>query len=101
IDSTIANGTSPIFANGQDNRPPMMINVGAEIERELPGQTLLRLAYVGSMAHRMYATYNLNQYPLSYFSLGQLLNANINSPQAAAAGFTPPYPGFNGSVAQS
>ena len=79
----------------------MMINIGAEVERQLPGRTLLRLAYVGSIGHRMYAYYNLNQYPLKYLALGQLLNANINSPAAVAAGFTPPYPGFNSSVAQS
>jgi hypothetical protein len=33
--------------------------------------------------------------------LGNLLNANINSPEARAAGFLPPYAGFTGSVAQA
>src|SRR5581483_7438905 len=39
--------------------------------------------------------------PASYLSLGSLLYADINSPAAAAAGITPPYPGFTGTVAQA
>src|SRR5262249_32869487 len=36
-----------------------------------------------------------------YFSLGNLLLADINSAQARAAGIPLPYPGFAGSVAQA
>ena len=78
-----------------------MISVGAEIERQLPGQTLLRLAYIGSMAHRTYLNYNLNQYPLEYLALGQLLNQPASSAAAQAAGIKIPYPGFSSSVAQA
>src|SRR5262249_29041677 len=44
---------------------------------------------------------DLNALDLSYLSLGSLLNANINSAQARAAGIPIPYAGFNSSVAQA
>ena len=43
----------------------------------------------------------INQIDPKYLSLGNLLLANINSPQAQAAGIPVPYPGFKGSVAQA
>jgi hypothetical protein len=43
----------------------------------------------------------LNQLPLQYLSLGQLLNQNIYSAAAQSAGIPVPYPGFNGSVLQA
>ncbi len=42
-----------------------------------------------------------NQLDPKYLALGALLLDDINSPQAVAAGITPPYPGFTGSVAQA
>src|SRR5207244_3194914 len=83
------------------NRPPLVENIGAEIERQLPGHILLRAGYVGTLAHRLYATYNLDTLPLKYLSLGSLLTQNINSTQARAAGIPIPYPGFNGTVARA
>jgi hypothetical protein len=44
---------------------------------------------------------NLNQVDPRYLSLGSLLGQNINSAAVQAQGFRPPYPGFNGSLAQS
>jgi hypothetical protein len=44
---------------------------------------------------------NENQAPSRYLSLGPVLYADINSPEAAAAGITPPYPGFTGTVQQA
>ena len=42
----------------------------------------------------------LNSIPLSLLSVGSLLNADISSPEAQAAGISLPYQGFSGSVAQ-
>lgn len=56
---------------------------------------------MGTLAHRLYATYNLNALPLKYLSLGSLLTQSINSTEARAAGIPIPYPGFNGTVARA
>jgi hypothetical protein len=72
------------------------------VERELPGRVALETSYVGSSNVRIGANLlNENQVPSRYLSLGPLLNADINSPEAAAAGITPPYPGFTGTVQQA
>jgi hypothetical protein len=44
---------------------------------------------------------DINQLHPDYLSLGPLLTRNIRDPQVVAAGFTPPYPTFNGSLAQA
>lgn len=102
LDPTLQNGGNPQYIDRSENRPPMAENIGFELERELPKQFLVRIAYVGTMAHRLPLNgTNINTLPLQYINLGNLLFANINSPQAKAAGIPLPYPGFNGSVAQA
>ena len=44
---------------------------------------------------------NYNQVDSRYLSLGELLNRSIADPAVVAAGFSRPYPSFNGSLAQS
>jgi hypothetical protein len=44
---------------------------------------------------------NLNQVDPQFLSLGSLLGQNINSAAVQAAGFRPPFPGFNGTLAQA
>src|SRR5262249_2136534 len=62
-----------------------------------------RARYGGKFTHGVPTNdlVDLNQLPLRYLPLGQLLSANINSPQVRAANIPIPYPGFNGSVAQA
>ena len=73
-----------------------------DIQRELPFHMFVDAAYVGDKGQRLQAGLeNLNQVPSHYLSLGPLLNQDINSPAAAAAGFGPPYPGFTGTVSQA
>jgi hypothetical protein len=79
----------------------MVENIGAELEREIPGRIIIRAAYVGTMGHREYASYNLNALPLQYIGLGTLLNQNIKSAAAISAGIASPYPAFSGTVAQA
>lgn len=100
---SLLNGGILGFINRADNKPPMYQNIGFEVGRELPGQLVLRASYVSTLAHRIPANgaENFNALPLSALPLGSLLLANINSPQAVAAGIALPYPGFNGSVAQA
>jgi hypothetical protein len=73
-----------------------------DIQRELPGQTLLEAAYVGTRGTHLNAGLrNINQVHPQYLALGSVLNANINSAAAANAGIFAPYPGFTGSVRQA
>jgi hypothetical protein len=100
-DPTLDNGGPISYVDPKFTRPPLVENIGAEIERQLPWHIVGRVAYVGTMAHRLYASYDLNQIPLSDLSLGSLLNQSVTSTQAVAAGITVPYPGFTGTVAQA
>ena len=102
INPSLLNGQNIGYVNRQDNRPPQVQNIAFEIGRELPHSIALKVGYVGTLSHRLPGSGNdLNALPLSDLSLGSLLTANINSPQAVAAGIKVPYPGFNGSVAQA
>jgi hypothetical protein len=101
-DPGLENGSSLGFIDRNQNRPVMYENLGFEVGRELPYSISLRASYVGTFAHRMpTAAENLDVLPLSDYALGSLLLQNVNSPAAVAAGITPPYVGFNGSVAQA
>jgi len=40
----------------------------------------IRVGYVGTMGHRLYGSYSLNELPLNYLSLGNLLNLPFNCP---------------------
>jgi hypothetical protein len=56
----------------------------------------MSFAYVASAGRHLYASQALNQLPRQYESLpASLLNANINSPEARAAGFSEPFAGFS------
>ena len=73
------------------------------IQQELARDWMYEIAYVASKGTRLNSgMLNPNQVHPMFLSLGDsLLRANINSPQAVAAGFRPPFPGFDKSVAQS
>ncbi len=67
------------------------------------GQWYVDVGYVGEVGHHIPGggNPNYNQVHPNYLSLGPLLTQSITSPAVAAAGFTPPYPGFKGSLAQA
>ena len=85
-----------------ENVPAYSQNLSFEIGRELPHQISIRTAYVGNLSRRLptSSSAELNSIPLSLLSVGSLLNADISSPEAQAAGVPLPYPGFSGTVAQ-
>lgn len=102
INPSVVNGGVPYFMAREDAHGPYIQNWNLNLQRQLPGQILVDAAYVGSKGTRLIS--NLlptNQLPSQALSLGNLLFANINSPEARAAGIAIPYPGFNGSVAQA
>src|SRR4029079_8760431 len=84
------------------NRPALMNTWTLDVQRELPFNTVLNAAYVGSRTTGLTTGLeNINQVNPKYLSLGNLLLADVHSPEAAAAGISVPYPGFQGSVAQA
>ena len=101
-DPTLANGNVVEFMNPGAGKPGYMSSWTLNVQRELPGQFLLDLGYVGQRGVALPSGLeNLNQVDLKYLSLGNTLNADINSDAARAAGITAPYPGFTGSVSQA
>jgi hypothetical protein len=67
------------------------------VERQLGSNFAIRTSYVGVKGTHLDAGdgTSWNQVNPQYLSLGSLLGANINSPQAVAAGFHEPFPGFS------
>jgi hypothetical protein len=100
-DPSLDNGSGVSFWDRNDNRMPMVENIGVQVGRELPHNIKVEVGYVGTMVHRLYTNYSLNSLPLSDLSLGSLLLSDIRSPEAQAAGIPIPYPSFKGSVAQA
>jgi Carboxypeptidase regulatory-like domain len=95
------NGGSGSWINQDGNRPALMQSWTFNIQRELPLNILLDVAYIGSKTNGLWTGLeDINQVDSRYLSLGNTLNADIDSPEAAAAGITRPYPSFQGSVAQ-
>jgi hypothetical protein len=94
----------PWWQGKEATRLPEYNSWNLSIQRQLNSSTVLDVSYNGQAgAHLQTALLNINQVPTQYLTtLGPaLLNSNINSPAAVAAGITKPYPTFNGSVAQS
>jgi hypothetical protein len=101
-DPSLNNGGTVTWINSHSNRPALMNTWTLDIQRELPFNMLLDAAYVGSRTTGLTTGLeNINQVNPKYLSLGNLLLADVNSPEAAAAGIRVPYPGFQGSVAQA
>ncbi|MBV9305908.1 MAG: TonB-dependent receptor, partial [Acidobacteriaceae bacterium] len=99
---TIANGQPVQYMRPEDGKPGYVQTWSFTVERRLPWRVGLEGSYVGSSSVRIGANLlNPNQVPSQYLSLGPLLLADINSPQAVAAGIRVPYSGFTGTVAQA
>src|SRR5579885_27042 len=99
IDPSFANGNSPSWWQGQEaTHPPTNDAWTLSIQRELPGNLLLESAYNGVVgSHLQAGLLNINQIPYSAFQqYGRtLLNSDIKSAAAVAAGITDPFPGFS------
>jgi hypothetical protein len=101
-DPSLNNGGIITWFNSNSNKPALMSTWTLDIQRELPSNIVLNAAYVGSRTTGITTGLeNINQVDPKYLSLGNLLLADVNSPEAAAAGIRAPYPGFQGSVAQA
>ena len=71
-------------------------------QTQLSSNVSLDVGYVGSKGTYLPAgDHDINQLNPAYYSLGSLLNDSISNPAVVAAGFTPPYSAFSGSLAQA
>lgn len=101
-DPALLNGGSIDFLNPGSNKPGYISSWTFNIQREAPLGFLLDLGYVGQRGVALPSGLeNLNQVDFRYLSLGALLDQNVSSAAAQAAGIPLPYPGFVGSVAQA
>lgn len=102
LDPTIRNGQDIEFVAPGHGRPPMIQNWSLEVQRELAKDLILNVAYVGANGHHLRSQIeNVNTLRPEFLRLGNLLFADINSPEARAAGIRRPFPTFNGSVFQA
>ena len=70
----------------------------ATVERQIGASMVIRGSYVGTKGTRLQTQYDAtgwNQVNPRYLALGNLLNSDINSPEAQAAGIHEPFPGFS------
>jgi hypothetical protein len=102
IDPTVQNNSSVDMIGPGDGRPPYFQNFQFSVQQEIMPRFVAEVSYVGVKGTRLgTGLFSINQVDPRYLSLGSVLTQNINSPAAAAAGITAPYPGFRGSVAQA
>jgi len=84
---------SEVYVAPSYGRPPMIQNWSFEIQRELATDLILDVAYVGQHSQNLRSNYNgENLLNPSYFSLGPLLNQQLQNQSTVAA----PYPTFPG-----
>ena len=99
---TLQNGKDIDFMQRIDGRDGYTMGWSLTVEQELPYRFVLETSYVGSSNVRIGSSLlNENQVPSKYLSLGPVLQAQIGSPEALAAGIQAPYAGFVGSVQQA
>jgi hypothetical protein len=105
INPSFSNGNNiPWWQGIQGSRMPQSYDWTFSLQRQVGNSMVLEGNYQATMGSGLIAgLLRYNQLPFSFFEQygNTLLQSNINSPAAQAAGLRPPFPGFNGSVAQS
>jgi hypothetical protein len=107
ISPTISNGQGVTAVSPDGLTLPRFQNWSLTARRKLTENMMLDVSYIGNRGSRLdhhaeRAGLDANMNDPAVLALGAtLLNSPIGSPAATAAGFTAPYPGFTGTVAQS
>jgi hypothetical protein len=107
IDPTINLGGVPAATHPDRLKLPRFQNWSVTYQRKLTDNMMLDVSYIGNRGsrlnhHQQTLGVDANMNHPDVLALGSaLLQSNINSQAAQAAGIAPPYPGFNGSVAQA
>jgi hypothetical protein len=100
IDPTFGNGRDVDYLGPNFGKAPRYQNWSINLQRTF-GKFLVDLAYVGNRGTRLSSSIPINQVDPKHLSLGPLLRQNINSAAVQAAGFTAPFEGFSGTLAQA
>jgi hypothetical protein len=107
IDPSFANGGNVVAVAKDGETLPRFQNWSITYQRQLTSNMMLDVSYIGNHGSRLnHHAQTLgvgeNMNDPSVLALGtNVLQSNINSDVARNAGITSPYPGFNGTVAQS
>ena len=103
IDPTILNGQSANTMAGNSNRWSNTNTVQVDLQKSFGRNYVINIGYLGQSTHHLpnESMNILNQVNPKYLSLGALLNDQITNPAVVAQGFTLPYPGFTGTLAQA
>ena len=102
LDPGLQNGSSIDYLNSNAHKTGRAHSWNFSIQRELPGNVLLDVAYVGQHGTNLAAGLEtINQVPMAHLGLGTLLSKDIAHADVVAAGYTAPYTGFTGTLAQS
>jgi len=108
IDPTISNNGSVLAVAKNGLTLPRYQNWSLTFERELTRNMRLDVSYIANRGTRLTNNWqsmgidaNMNDPALMAKYGSTLLGSNITSPEAIAAGLTPPYAGFTGTVAQA
>ncbi len=101
VDPSVANGGPVTYIDPNNSKAPRFQNYSVDVQRSLPMGVLLDGAFVGNHGTRLSGPLPLNQVDPKYLSLGSLLGLQITDPKVKAAGFSAPYAGFTGTLAQA
>ena len=107
INPSLQNGSDIVAVTPNGLTLPRFQNYSVTYQRQLTSNMMLDVSYIGNRGSRLNHHYETlgtgaNMNDPRVLALGvPLLQSNINSPLAQAAGITSPYPGFNDTVAQS
>jgi hypothetical protein len=108
IDPTVMNGNgNALFIESKVDRPGTIQNWTLDMQRQLPFNTIVDVAYVGAHGDHLQAfLHDPNQGNPSNLSLGACLQVNIanqagNPACAGQSTVAAPYAGFNGTVSQA
>lgn len=107
IDPAFSNGTAPVAYPADGLKQPRYQNWSMTFQHQIGQSMMVDVTYNGNKGTRLPhhpqflgPGYNMNT--PSILALGtKVLQSDINSPEAKAAGITPPYAGFTGIVAQA
>lgn len=107
IDPAFSNGTAPVGYPGDGLTLPRYQNWSLTVQRQLAQNMVFDVSYVGNRGTRLphnpqFLGVAANMNHPDVLRLGtRVLQADINSADARAAGIALPYPGFRGNVAQA
>jgi hypothetical protein len=110
INPAVSNGTNVAWFQGQETtHPPTTDNLSFSIQRQIGSSMVFDASYSGVLGSHLQAQLlNYNQlnpkYLTAFGTIAQstkVLNSQVGSATANAAGVLAPYPGFTGTVAQA